>query len=201
MQDLPSVKPGASLSSLHKHSHGIVQFSFNGEYVAIYRDKKLSLRDVHTMSLLQVYTTMENISSLAFSPSCEYILLSCCKRNSVQVFSIRDSTWNATITEGTAGLIHALWTPDSKHIITISDFQLQITIWNLQNQDLIHSIRRPKLKNNNGIVFDKTGEKMAVVEREHCKDSIGIYCAKSWEMLYHFNVDTYDIMEIVWTER
>ena len=42
---------------------------------------------------------------------------------------------------------------------------------------------------------------MAVVEREHCKDSIGIYCAKSWEMLYHFNVNTYDVMEIVWTER
>ena len=41
-----------------------------------------------------------------------------------KVFSIDNPDWKCKIDEGSAGLLHANWSPDSRHILTTSDFHV-----------------------------------------------------------------------------
>ena len=47
---------GAELSALYKHTQGVVNWSPDGEYVAIVKENRLSLRHRDTFQVLQVYS-------------------------------------------------------------------------------------------------------------------------------------------------
>jgi hypothetical protein len=65
----------------------------------------------------------------------------------VEVFKLRDETWNARIEAGAEGLLKAEWAPDGRHILCFSQWgvsripswcpsvidawQLRVTIWSL----------------------------------------------------------------------
>jgi hypothetical protein len=54
------------------------------------------------------------------------------KRNTVYVRNVYDPEWNCKIDEGMAGLLSAIWTPDSRFILTVSEFKLRMTVWDLK---------------------------------------------------------------------
>ena len=59
------------------------------------------------------------------------------KRSLVFVKSLHDPEWNCKIDEGIAGLVHARWGgPNNQHIITISDFKVRLTVWNLTDRSV-----------------------------------------------------------------
>jgi len=47
------------------------------------------------------------------------------------VKSVNDPVWQAKIDEGLAGLANCFWAPTSRHVLTISQFNLRLTIWSL----------------------------------------------------------------------
>ena len=59
--------------------------------------------------------------------------------------------WNAKIDENIAGLVGAVWGPDSRHILTFSDFNLRVTIWSLMEEKVVGFIKNPKLNPPKGL--------------------------------------------------
>jgi hypothetical protein len=80
---------------------------------------------------------------------------------------VKDATWSCKISEGVAGMTHALWAPDSRHVITVSDFQLHASVWSLVDSSK-SMIRHPKL-GAEGFAFSPDGLLLAVAERHDCK--------------------------------
>lgn len=113
------------------------------------------------------------------------------------------SIWNpkefsCRLTEGVAGLTHTLWAPDSRQILTIADFQLHITIWNLATNTQ-NVIKSPKLITQ-GIDFSTDERFLAVAHRKEAKDYIGIYAVHAdWQRVKFFRVATTDLEAILWS--
>lgn len=60
------------------------------------------------------------------------------------MWSIEQPEWTCKIDEGSAGLVSCLWAPDSRHILTTTDFQLRMTLWSLTSKSISY-IKYPKL--------------------------------------------------------
>ena len=63
-----------------------------------------------------------SVAQCTWSPDSEYILAACPRRGIVNIFALRDTTWNARIEAGVEGLVRAEWAPDSRHILCFSEF-------------------------------------------------------------------------------
>lgn len=61
------------------------------------------------------------ISHAGWSCDSEYVLAACAKRGFVNVFKLRDESWNARIDAGLEGLVKAEWAPDGRSILCFSD--------------------------------------------------------------------------------
>jgi hypothetical protein len=74
--------------------------------------------------LIQIYQLEPFYFDFKWSKDSDFILCSLNKRNIVQVFSLENPEWKCKIDEGSAGLIQVCWSPDSRHILTTSDFNV-----------------------------------------------------------------------------
>ncbi|RHZ15037.1 hypothetical protein DYB37_013551 [Aphanomyces astaci] len=189
-----------------------------GRYLAVAKDTRLCVRDVTmNLSIVQLFTCVDLISAIQWAPHIEtdsnsgdsmrLIFCAMYKRAIVQVFSILDPSWTCKIAEGICGLISAKWTPDTRHIITVSDFRIHATVWSLVDTSK-YVIRHPKL-GAEGFAFSPDGTYLAVAERSECKvrrvsslcifDAIGIYNVETWELARHFDTASYDMVELAWS--
>lgn len=157
-----------TFSPLYKHSNGLVHWSPDGKYLLVVKENRVTIRDPETLRLEHVFTSLDIIQHVEWSKDSKYILAAMYKRNTVQVFSIQDKTWACKITEGIGGLVYATWAPDSRHILTVADFQMFITIWSLVEKATSYTIRHPKLAKE-GLAFHSEGTLLAVAERHDCK--------------------------------
>lgn len=66
------------------------------------------------------------LQHMEWSLNSEYILCANIKKAIVQVFSVNYPQWKCKLTEGSAGLQSVAWSPDSKCIFTIADFNVSI---------------------------------------------------------------------------
>ncbi|CAH0522608.1 unnamed protein product [Peronospora belbahrii] len=177
---------------------GLVRWSPCGRYVAVGNGNRLIIRDAKSLQIVQRYSTIDVMQSLAWSKDSQFVLTAIHKRAVVQIWSVQDASWGCKMSEGIAGLVHARWTPDARHVITVSDFQLHATVWSLQDPSTRYMIRNPKVAVE-GLRFSTNGEFLAVIERHDCKDFIGIYSSESWELTAHFSIDSYDCVEVMWS--
>jgi WD40 repeat protein len=93
---------------------------------------------------------------------------------------------------------YARWAPDSRRVITISEFNIRMTIWSLIDRSTTY-INYPKYSDK-GVSFTSNGYFMALAERKESKDYIGIYYVGDWTLVSHFAVDSYDLQDICWTK-
>jgi WD40 repeat protein len=114
----------------------------------------------------------------------------------LQVFAVRQPDWRCRIDEGVAGLVHSSWAPDSRHIVTVADFQIHMTLWSLTTQKTV-VVQKPKAPQK-AVTF--SGSFMAVATRKDCKDSITVFDCDSWETVSTFQVKTSDLAAIVWND-
>ncbi|CAH0488560.1 unnamed protein product [Peronospora farinosa] len=177
---------------------GLVRWSPCGQYLAVANENRLIIRDAQSLQIVQRFSTVDVVQSLAWSKDSQLVLTAIHKRAVVQIWSVQDASWSCKISEGVAGLVHARWSPDARHIVTVSDFLLHATVWSLEDPTTRCTIRSPKLAVE-GLSFNSNGEFLAVVERHDCKDFIGIYSCESWELTAHFPIDSYDCAQIEWS--
>lgn len=89
------------------------------------------------------------------------------------------------------------WAPDSRHILTTTDFQLRMTLWSLVNKTISY-IKYPKLSQG-GLDFNHSGRYMALAERRDCKDYVSVFDCSDWQLLRNFPVDTDDLVGLAWS--
>ena len=102
--------------------------------------------------------------------------------------------WTCKIDEGSAGIAYSRWSPDSRHILTTSDFQLRLTVWSLLNTACVH-VQGPKY-GSKGVSFTKDGKYAAICTRRDCKDYANLLSCHAWEIMGVFAVDTLDLADI-----
>jgi WD40 repeat protein len=106
------------------------------------------------------YSFIDVVTQVQWSPDNNFILVGIAKRSLAFAKSLVDNEWNCKIDQGMAGLAFCRWAPDSKHVITVSDFNIRMTVWSLENKSLQY-IKNPKHADR-GICFSKSGKLMAL---------------------------------------
>lgn len=172
-------------------------FSPDNTLAAVTNGSKIIIKNLPTLENIQVFSFPEQVSHIEFSPDSKYILAVMCEKNMVEARSISEEDWLCKIEDNLCGLVFARWSPDSRHIITFSDFQLKVSIYSLVDKSVFY-IKYPKFPDK-GISFSNDGKFMALAERRDAKDFIGIYYCGNWKLLNHFQTDTYDLSDIIWS--
>lgn len=118
-----------------------------------------------------------------------------------KVISCNLEGWSGHIEEEM--LAAALWTPDSRQIITFTELQLRATVWSLGESAATAHIRAPKLLPPRGVDFSTNGKFMALLERRECKDWLSIYYAGlDFKLTNAFELaggDIFDAADAKWT--
>ncbi len=191
-------------------------FSPDHRYISVVSGSRLTVRETDTVEILHVFSCVDKIEKVVFSPDSQYILCGMFSRNAIQIFSIADGEWRCRINEGVAGIIQASWGPDSRCIITESDFGLQLGVWNLTDSSSL-TIPSPKanLKTSPSILLDSSpclanktsrlsgfsdcGRYFAIVQRINAQDQLGIYTTNPWGIANKFKCKSADIASICWS--
>ncbi|KAG9149858.1 hypothetical protein Leryth_022098 [Lithospermum erythrorhizon] len=172
-------------------------FSPNARFLAVAQDYRLVIRDVLTLKVVQLFSCVDKISYIEWALDSEYVLCGLYKKPMIQAWSLSQPEWTCKIDEGPAGISYARWSPDSRHILTTSDFQLRLTVWSLLNTACIH-IQWPK-HGSKGVSFTKDGKFAAICTRRDCKDYVNLISCHTWEIVSVFAVDTIDVADIQWS--
>lgn len=186
-----------NFSDLFKHTSLLCEYSPSGKYIANVVQFRLIIRDINSLEVVNLFTCLDTINCIQWSPDSEFILCSLNKRNLIQVFSMENPDWKCKIDEGSAGLARVDWSPDSRHILTTSDFNLRITVWSLMNKSVSY-MKYPK-NMPKCYEFTQNGKYMLLAERRECKDYCSIFSCDNWQLLKHFEVDTDNLEGLAWS--
>ncbi|KAI8636550.1 WD40-repeat-containing domain protein [Parasitella parasitica] len=185
-------------SNLYKHSHYQSKISPNNYYVANVVDNRLVLRkNDQDLMVLQVHETRRPIDYVQWAPDSQYILCVNYENCRVDVRSVTDSKWQASISDKTFPFVRVKWSPDSKNIICVAELGLRIAIWNLSTT-VMKFINHAKYSEK-GIETSPNGEHTAIIEKYDGKDYVSIYHANSFILLQRFELDTVDVENIKWS--
>ncbi|KAK9764866.1 hypothetical protein K7432_007291 [Basidiobolus ranarum] len=176
---------------------GFCKFSPDGEFLAAIFEKRLVIRSVHTLKITRMHHLDKPINVLEWSNDSRLIICASYKHGTVDVFDIDDRDWHGQISEGDAGLTSARWAFDSRHIVTVSEFQMRMTIWSLTGEEHM-SIQYPKYSDK-GMAFQSDGRYVAIVEKRDSKDIISIYDCKSWAVCKRIQPETIDLENLEWS--
>ncbi|KAL5569800.1 hypothetical protein UlMin_026375 [Ulmus minor] len=156
-------------------------FSPNACFIAVAVDYCLVIHD--TLSF--------KISYIEWALDSEYILCGLYKRPMIQAWSLTQPEWTCKIDEGPAGIAYARWSPNSRHILTTSDFQ-QIS----SSKFIVSNVGLFLIK---GISFTQDGKYAAICTRRDCKDYINLLSCHTWEIMGVFAIDTLNLADIEWS--
>jgi len=151
-------------------------------------------RDLNTVE--RIISVIDKADKISFSPDCTLILAAFYSRASIQVFSLLDEKFQCRINEGISGCIDVVWAPDSRSILSESDFGLQVSIWSLTDSTA-RIIQSPKVKCVRS--FSNCGKLLAIVRRVELQDRIGLYSTEKWEELSDFKCKSNDVNIIQFT--
>jgi WD40 repeat protein len=177
----------------------------NGLYVAHTSGSKLVVRKANSPGeVINVYQSLDKIEKIDFSPDSAYILCALFTRNAVQVFSVKDIEWKCRINEGVAGVISASWSPDSRSVITESDFGIYLSVWSLcDNTQSVISLPKPSIKGFRSQLhsFSDCKRYLAVIHRIELQDQIGVYFVNPLLELVKFKARSNDVVAVHWVPK
>jgi len=179
------------------HNGTKVAYSPDGKFIATIDRCRVRMQKKDSMAIVGTRTNSDECNELEWSPDCQFLLCSIFRRKSVQIWSRDDEAFSCTIDEGIAGLTHATWAADSRHVITSSEFQIRLTVWSLEDRKARY-IKFPKFSKK-GIAPSNSLRYLAVVERREHRDYIGIYSQEFWELIHRFKVETVDLEDCMWS--
>lgn len=177
---------------------------------------EVQILDTNTLRLVYKYEFTDLVTHLEWSPDGMFILIGVAKKAQAFVKSMVDPEWQGKIDEGLAGLANCMWAPTSRHIMTVSDFNLRLTVWSLVDKS-VQFIPNPKFdgsqKNGRGIRFSPNLKMMALIEKDpqDGKDLIGLYDIsqsmnatskgpQNWVLLHRFIPETFDAQDLLFTQ-
>lgn len=189
-------------------SASIASYSPSGHLLATVTGIKVTVRDSTTLNVSQIFQCVDKPDKMEFSPDSAYLLCAFLARGAIQCFSIADPDWKCRINEGVSGFINAFWMPDSRGVITVSDFGIQLTVWSLLDSTS-HIISNPKhglgsISINQPtqqqlLAFSDCSRFLGVVHRMELHDYIGVYSTSPFHELSKFKCKSNDLSALHWT--
>lgn len=185
-------------SNVFKECSSQSKFAADGKYLAVPHGCKVTVyKPSITFQEIAAFENADAVDSLQWSPDSTLLMCVVLKRKIVQVWSPEDLQWRCKITEGPLGLTSAYWSPDSRHILAISDFQMRITVWSLASKSVSYlRFAKPHIP---CLSFSASGKFLAVAERRDSKDHISIVSCATWNLLETFRVSTEDLAGMAWS--
>ena len=185
-----------TFSNKRKYS-GNIAFSPNSKFFAISKGLELLIYDNKSLKPLQTFSFCDFIEDIQWSKNSKLILVGLYKRSRCEIRNIENPKWYCSIDEGVQGMKYALFSPDSFHILTISDHNIKLSIRSLIDKSLFY-INYPKFSKK-GLSFTSKGNFMALAERNEAKDIIGIYYVNKWTCIKKFLPQTDDLQDVKWS--
>ncbi|RYG66378.1 WD40 repeat domain-containing protein, partial [archaeon] len=187
--------------SLAGYSHGLL--SPNGQYLAVASAGRVVLRLIAQSDALQkVYQCVDKIDKVEFSADSQYIMCVMLSRQAIQVFSVEDSEWKCRINENsTVGIVSATWAPNSRMILTESDFGIQMSLWSLvDGTQSVMSLPKPPQKQYRSVyhAFSPCSQYLSIVHRVDLQDTIAVYSMLPAAELSRFKAKSNDINTIAY---
>ena len=186
----------------------MASYSPSGSYLATVFGIKVTVRDTVTLDVIQIFQCIDKPDKMEFSPDSEYIVCAYLARGAIQCFSMPDPDWKCRINEGVSGFINVFWMPNSRSIITVSDFGIQLTVWSLLDSTT-HIISSPKQGLGNLTVnqasrqqllsFTDCSRFLGIVHRMELHDYIGVYSTEPFNELSRFKSKSNDVAALYWT--
>ncbi|XP_024937280.1 WD repeat-containing protein WRAP73 [Cephus cinctus] len=168
-------------NEIFRMNSNLCSFSNDERFLAVAFQGNLIIKNTGTFDTFQSYVFGDIIEYIEWSLDSEYILCSNFKKAVVRVFSICFPEWRCKLIEGSAGLERVIWSPDNRHIITVADFNIQISIWSLENRNVTY-IQNSKSSTNKKLEFSPNGKKLALIVAENDEDNVAIYKTKNWKI-------------------
>jgi hypothetical protein len=186
------------------------QFAPSGLLLVSASGCKVTVRDVATSEVIQVFQCIDKPDKVDFSPDSLYLSCAFLSRGAIQCFSMSNPEWKCRINEGVSGFINVHWMPDSRGIATVSDFGIQVTIWSLLDssssvisspKQCLGSIGTNGASQQNLLAFSDCSRYLAIVHRQELHDFIGIYSTSPFQELSKFKSRSNDVAAIYWTHN
>ena len=185
-------------------------YSPSGTYLATVSGIKVTVRDSARLDVVHIYQCIDKPDKIEFSPDSSYFFCAYTVRGVLQCFSITDPDWKCRINEGVSGFINAFWMADSRGVITVSDFGIQLSVWSLLDSTS-HIISSPKyglgaIAHNSPsqqqlLAFSDCSRFLGIVHRMELHDYIGVYSASPFQELSKFKSKSNDVAALCWTPR
>ncbi|XP_076661539.1 WD repeat-containing protein WRAP73 [Halictus rubicundus] len=166
--------------NIFRINNQLCEFSPDGRFFALVYQANLIVKSSKTTESIHTFVFTDIIEYLEWSRNSEYILCANIKKTIIQVYSIHYPEWQYKLVEGSAGLESITWSPDSKHILILSNFNIQISVWSLENRNVSH-IQNVKSSFRN-LYFSPNGKKLAIVVSNEGDDTIEIYKTDTWKL-------------------
>jgi WD40 repeat protein len=214
----------ADFSDLFKQT-GPCEWSPDGTMLAVAVMHRCVIRDPSTMEILEIFTCNDAISRIEWSCDSKLVLCAVLRRSLVQIWNIDDPSWQCRVTEGVAGLAHARWAPDGRHVLTEAAFNLHLTVWSLGSDGAVY-VKGPKSLRR-CVCFSPDERFMAVAVRTQCQDFVEVYttaggggervpgagvtidgcedddasrdAVPGWGLVRRFPVPTHDLSRLEWS--
>lgn len=156
-----------NFSDLFKQTSGHCHYSPDTTLLASTISFRLVVRDATNLEVLHVWKCLDEVSHVEWSPDSSLLLAILKKRNMIQVFNIDDTSWKCRLDFASVPVHHAVWTPDSRHVMTVDNLNIRIQMWSLTQKTIsilsdIKSLRK-------GVAMNS--DKIAVLENRTGKDS------------------------------
>ncbi|XP_054015028.1 WD repeat-containing protein WRAP73-like [Hylaeus anthracinus] len=167
-------------NDLIRVNNQLCDFSPDGRFLAVAYQTNLVVKSSKTFDTIHSFVFADIIEVFKWSRNSEYILCANIKKAIIQIYSIYCPEWKFKLTEGSAGLESVYWSPDSKHFLTVSDFNIQISIWSLENRSVTYI---QNVKTSFGkLHFSPNGIELAIIVSNEGEDSIEIYKTDTWKL-------------------
>ncbi|XP_071745746.1 WD repeat-containing protein WRAP73-like [Lepeophtheirus salmonis] len=186
-----------NFSSSFPCMNGLVSWSPNGLYLLSATANRLILRDSSSLKVISNYVSSESVDQLFWSPNSQLFGMNYNAGGVTRVFRVNDPDWNAKISEGSfLKVIHSFFSPDSSSVLTLSEFNLRLSIWNLTGLNKsVPFIKFPK--NLDLISFSK--QFLAVVESKG-QEILSIYDSlEGWQILRSIELPSVNIVGLAWS--
>jgi len=184
-------------SEVLKQTRQLCTISPNGSMLATVSQQKLTVQEHPSLVVVQNFVLDEPPQLLKWSPDSQFLLCASFKKAVLQVFSLADPEWKCRIDEGSSGLVSAQWAPDSRHILTTSEFYIRMTVWSLINKSISYIRYIKELADP--AAFSADGKYLAVAERRDSRDHVSVLSCDTWELIKNFVPDTQDLAGVSWS--
>eukprot|EP00670_Eutreptiella_braarudii_P010790 CAMPEP_0174307308 /NCGR_PEP_ID=MMETSP0810-20121108/1035_1 /TAXON_ID=73025 ORGANISM="Eutreptiella gymnastica-like, Strain CCMP1594" /NCGR_SAMPLE_ID=MMETSP0810 /ASSEMBLY_ACC=CAM_ASM_000659 /LENGTH=433 /DNA_ID=CAMNT_0015414321 /DNA_START=72 /DNA_END=1370 /DNA_ORIENTATION=- len=178
---------------------GISVFSPDGTKLANSAGVRLCIRDVQSLEMIKLHTCVDKIGYLEWSCDSQYVLCMLTGRDIIQIYAVNSIHQVARIDEGNGGLRSVQWLPSGRHVLTLAEHSLRVTIWSLLDKDDIKQIKQPKCDDDQNLIVSFTRDRkyMALVERRGCKDYILVVDIDNFAIVRRWEIDgTSDVQKL-----